>query len=301
MTLNIVRGRQAAPAKVVLYGGEGLGKSTLASQFPNPLVLDTEDGTKHLDVARVSVSDWQTLKTAVASLKVDRQGFSTLVLDSVDWAERLLVERVCKDGGKDSVEGFGFGKGWVIVSEQMGKFLDSLDALVDAGMHVVLVGHSCVKRTSPPEMTEGYDRHELKLSKQVSALVKEWADAVLFLNYRTKVVEGTDGRAKAIGGKERYMYAERCAAFDAKNRYGLPAEMPMTIEALAPLFNKQAQPTVRERIAAAGTAEALDEIAVLVDEQESKGRLDADKAATARELIAARRDALEPAHEEATA
>lgn len=301
MTLNIVRGKQAAPAKVVLYGGEGLGKSTLASQFPNPLILDTEKGTKHLDVARVSVGDWQTLKTAVASLKVDRQGFSTLVVDSVDWAERMLVERVCKDANKDSVEAFGFGKGWVVVAEQMAKFLDALDGLVHAGMHVVLVGHSCVKRTSPPEMTEGYDRHELKLSKQVSALVKEWADAVIFLNYRTKVVEGTDGRAKAIGGKERYMYAERCAAFDAKNRYGLPAEMPMTIESLAPLFARQAQPTVRDRIAAAGSHQALDEIAALVDEQESKGRLDADKAATARELIAARREVLEPSHAEATA
>lgn len=301
MTIKIVRGRQAAPSKTVLYGGEGIGKTSLAAQFPAPLVLDTEDGTKHLDVARVSVGDWQTLKTAVAELKVDRQGFSTLVVDSIDWAERLLVERVCKDAGKDSVESFGFGKGWVMVAEQMGKFLDSLDGLVEAGMHVVLVGHSTVKRVSPPEMTEGYDRHELKLSKQVSPLVKEWADAVIFLNYRTKVVEGNDGRAKAVGGKDRYMFAERCAAFDAKNRYHLPPEMPMTIESLAPLFAASKAKTIRERIAEAETHEALDAVRSLVRQQESAGKIDAERAEQAMAMIQARLEELEGVHEEAHA
>lgn len=285
MGLKIVRGRQAAPAKVVMYGGEGIGKTTLASQFPDPLVLDTEDGTNQLDVARVVVGDWQTMRTAVAALQVDRQGFSTLVVDSIDWAERLLVEQVCKDNNKDSVEAFPFGKGWVMVAEQMGKFLDSLDGLVAAGMNVVLVGHSTVKRVSPPEMTEGYDRHELKLSKQVSPLVKEWADAVIFLNYRTRVVEGTDGRSKAVGGKERFMFAERCAAFDAKNRYGLPAEMPMGIAALAPMFAstkaKAAAPAAvqsdrkgwLERVNEATTVEELGQIGTDADVAESNGEL----------------------------
>ena len=300
MGLRIVRGKQAAPAKVVLYGGEGIGKTTLASQFPDPLILDTEDGTNQLDVARVVVGDWQTMRTAVAALAVDRQGFSTLVVDSIDWAERLLVEWVCKDNGKDSVEAFGFGKGWVMVAEQMGKFLDSLDNLVRAGMNVVLVGHSTVKRVSPPEMTEGYDRHELKLSKQVSPLVKEWADAVIFLNYRTRVVEGNDGRAKAVGGKERFMFADRSAAFDAKNRYGLPAEMPMNIAALAPMFAgaKPAEPPLFDRIAdyikKAATVRTLGTIGDKVDGYLSTGELTAAQEQLLRDAINERHAELEP-------
>ena len=306
MALKIVRGRQAAPAKVVLYGGEGIGKTTLASQFPNPLILDTEDGTNQLDVARVTVNDWKSLTSAVTELKVDRQGFGTLVIDSIDWAERLLVERVCKDGSKESIEQFPFGKGWVMVAEQMGKFLDALDGLVATGMHVVLVGHSTVKRTSPPEMTEGYDRHELKLSKQVSPLVKEWADAVIFLNYRTRVVEGTDGRAKALGGRDRFMFAERCAAFDAKNRYGLPAEMPMGIEALAPMFAgaasrepaTPAEPPLYDRIAdyiaKATTVRTLGSVGDKVDGYVSTGELTEPQARMLREAIDARHNVLEP-------
>lgn len=302
MGLKIVRGKQAAPAKVVLYGGEGIGKTTLAAQFPDPLILDTEDGTNQLDVARVVVGDWQTMRTAVAALAVDRQGFSTLVVDSIDWAERLLVEWVCKDNGKDSVEAFGFGKGWVMVAEQMGKFLDSLDNLVRAGMNVVLVGHSTVKRVSPPEMTEGYDRHELKLSKQVSPLVKEWADAVIFLNYRTRVVEGNDGRAKAVGGKERFMFAERCAAFDAKNRYGLPAEMPMNIAALAPMFagSKPAAAATGdrkgwlERVNEATTVEQLSQISDDADLAESNGELSPSQRSRLDSQINIRHQQLEP-------
>lgn len=297
MSFKIIRGKQAAPAKVVLYGGEGIGKTTLASQFPDPLILDTEDGTNQLDVARVEVREWQTMRTAIASLKVDRQGFSTLVIDSIDWAERLLVEWVCKENGKDSVEAFGFGKGWVMVAEQMGKFLDSLDGLVAGGMNVVMVGHSTVKRVSPPEMTEGYDRHELKLSKQVSPLIKEWADAVIFLNYRTRVVSGTDGRAKAVGGKERFMFAERCAAFDAKNRYGLPAEMPMSIEKLVPIFSAAKPPKAkgwREQVMEAQTVAVLVDIGNRVEAAESAGKLTADQAGTLRSLINDRQGEIEP-------
>ena len=308
MGLKIVRGKQAAPAKVVLYGGEGIGKTTLASQFPDPLILDTEDGTNQLDVARVVVGDWQTMRTAVAALAVDRQGFSTLVVDSIDWAERLLVQKVCKDADKPSIESFPFGKGWVIATEQMAQFLDSLDNLVRAGMNVVLVGHSTVKRVSPPEMTEGYDRHELKLSKQVSPLIKEWADALIFLNYRTRVVEGTDGRAKAVGGKERFMFAERCAAFDAKNRYGLPAEMPMGIAALAPMFAvtraKAPEPAPvavqadrkgwLERVNEATTVEELGRIGEDADQAESTGELSPSQRKRLDSQIEIRHQQLEP-------
>lgn len=237
--LKITRGLVKSAAKVVVYGQEGVGKSTLAADAPRPLILDTEDGTRHLNCDRVRCLDWQSLTLAVAELTVNNQGYQTVVVDSLDWAERSLIEWMLKSSGKKSIEDFGFGKGYTMLAEHVGRFLDACDKLVDTGVNVVLVAHSKVARTSPPDQTEGYDRYELKVTKQTAPLVKEWADALLFLTFKTRLVEGADGRVKATGGKSRVMYSERCAAWDAKNRYGLPEEMPLGIEALAAVFAGQ--------------------------------------------------------------
>lgn len=290
--LKITKGRQRSAARVVIYGTEGIGKSTLAAAFPNPLVLDTEDGTKHLDVARVVCDDWRTLTLAVTELAVDAQGYKSVVIDSADWAEKLLIESMLAGSGKKSIEDYGFGKGYTMLQEHVSRFLASCDKLIAAGLNVVFVGHSKVVRTSPPDMSDGFDRYELKLTKQVSPLLKEWCDLLVFCNYKISLVEGADGRKKATGGKERAMFSQRTAAWDAKNRYGLPDEMPMGIESLRPIFGAAAQPTLRDRIAAAETIDELDSIGDLMDEQQAKGRLTDDQAATLAELCSRRHAAI---------
>ena len=297
--MKITRGVRATAKRVIAYGVEGIGKSTLASQFPNAVVLDTEDGTNHLDVARVSVASWADLEGALHELIRDNQGFKTVVIDSIDWAERLLIDHLLKKANKRSIEDFGFGKGYTMVAESMGRLLSVCDSLIDHGVNVVMVGHSTVKRVSPPDMDEGYDRYELKLTKQSGPLVKEWADCILFANYRTKLVAGEDGRTRAKGGRERVLHTERTAAFDAKNRYGLAPELPMTIEALAPLFASEpaAKPkpkSWRDRIAECDTVESLGEIGNQVDEAESNQKLTAEQADQLRDLISSRHDQLEP-------
>jgi hypothetical protein len=296
--MKITRGTQRAAVRAVIYGVEGIGKSTLASQFPNPLILDTEDGSRHLDVARAACPDWPTLQEAVHELIRDRQGFETVVIDSADWMERSLIEKTVRDAGKKSIEDFGFGKGYVLIAEQIGRFLKLADDLAARGCHVVFVAHSKVIRTSPPDAADGYDRYELKLSKQTAPLFKEWCDLLLFANYKTVVVEGSDGRMKARGGKDRVMHAERCAAWDAKNRFGLPETMPMAIEPLAGLFDVPKKKSWRERIADCRTVAELGDMGTAVDEAESAGRLTPANAAQARELIDARHGELEPVMEE---
>jgi hypothetical protein len=297
--MKITRGVRQTAKRVIAYGVEGIGKSTLASQFPNAVVLDTEDGTNHLDVARVSVSSWMDLEGALHELIRDNQGFKTVVIDSIDWAERLLIDHLLKKANKRSIEDFGFGKGYTMVAESVGRLLSVCDSLIDQGVNVVMVGHSTVKRVSPPDMDEGYDRYELKLTKQSGPLVKEWADCILFANYRTKLVAGEDGRTRAKGGRERVLHTERTAAFDAKNRYGLAPELPMTIEALAPLFASEpaAKPkpkSWRDRISECDTVESLGEIGNQVDEAESNQKLTAEQADQLRDLIGARHNQLEP-------
>ena len=266
MSLTINRGRRSAPVRGVIYGPEGIGKSTLASHFPSPLFLDVEDGTAQLDVARVACPTWDALLAAVKTLATNPHGAQTIVIDSADWAEKALIEHTLKHAGKSSIEDFGYGKGYTILAECWTRFLTECDKLTASGLHVVFTAHSAVKRMSPPDQTDGYDRYELKLSKQVAQVLKEWSDLLLFCNFKVLVVEGTDGKVKAQGGRERVMYATHSAAWDAKNRYGLPDELPMEYDQIETLFGgvtpkAPAQPAEPLEFATAEQVEKLAELA----------------------------------------
>jgi len=239
--LNITRGKKQGAIRAVIYGTEGIGKSTLAAQIADALIIDTEDGTGQIEAARVLALDWRSIEHALKELITDAQGFKAVVIDTADWLEKALIEHVLRQAGKKSIEDFGYGKGYTILQEHLVRFLGQVDQLIAKGIHVVFVAHSKVTRTSPPDQTDGYDRFELKLTKQVAPLLKEWADLVLFCNYRIQIVEGSDGKLKAQGGRERIMHAVHSAAWDAKNRFGLASEMPMEFSQIAALFGA-AQP-----------------------------------------------------------
>ena len=234
---SLKRGKIARPQKAVIYGPEGVGKSTLASQFPSPVFLDTEGGTHHLDVVRFpDVRSWDDVLAAAKSLAAGGHEFKTLVIDTADWLEKRLAEHLCRKANKESIEDFGYGKGYVLIAEEFAKFLASLDTLLACGMHIVFLAHSTVRKFESPDQAGSYDRYELKLSKQVAPLVKEWADLILFTNYVTKVAESDTGRRRGIGGRERVILTTHCAAYDAKNRHGLEEKLAFGYEAIAPVF-----------------------------------------------------------------
>jgi hypothetical protein len=139
-----------------------------------------------------------------------------------------------KKQGKKSIEDFGFGKGHIMLAEEMARALAACDTLIGHGVNVVWVAHAKTVKVSPPDMVDGFDRYELKLHKQTAPLFKEWADLLLFANYETSTIKGNDGRVKGDGGKRRVLISERAAAWDAKNRYGLPEIMPMIHNELPP-------------------------------------------------------------------
>lgn len=240
MALNITRGVVPKAQKITIYGVEGIGKTTLASQFPNPLFIDTESGSLHMDVARINPApkSWTALLGLVDQVRAERP-CSTLVIDTADWAERLCSEHVCAREGKASIEDFGYGKGYVKMAEEFGRLLDKLTDLTEEGINVLLLAHSEVRKFEEPNETGGYDRWELKLSKtgqkKIAPLVKEWADAVLFLNYKQIVEnvakEGQGPKLKARGGK-RVIYASHHPCWDAKNRWGMPDESPLAWESI---------------------------------------------------------------------
>jgi hypothetical protein len=254
--VTITRGLIPSATRLALYGPEGVGKTSLTAGFPAPVFLDTEGGSAHLDVARFPrPRAWAELLAAINHLHAADHVFQTLVIDSIDWAEKLLIEEVCRKANKESLEDFGYGKGNVYLAEEFARFLALLEKLRDRGIHVVLVGHSMIRKFEAPDAVGAYDRFELKLSKQVAALVKEWVDALLFVNFVTKVTE-KDGKQRAVGGRERVIHTTHTAAWDAKNRYGLDDKVPCAATSLAPLFARTAIPAAPVPAPAAPSAPA---------------------------------------------
>ena len=274
MALKIERGMKWMPAKTLVYWLPGIGKTSLAAAFPSPVFLDTEHGTSSLDVARIQIGDWEELRQAIAEIGGSRSEFKTVVIDSIDWAEEMLGQAICKEHNKTSLQDFGYGKEAVYLREGIAKLTSACNALIGVGMHVVFIAHAKIEKVSLPDLSDSYDRYTINLSKYVTPKIKEWCDVMLFCNYKTQTVEGKDKKTKAVGGKRRVMYAECAAAWDAKNRYSLDAELPMTIDSLAPIFAEPARrPGWRDRVAAATTLEELQRIGDDANQAVSDGKL----------------------------
>ena len=240
--MRITKGIKTRPVKILIYGTEGIGKSTFASKFPKPVFIDLEGGTHYLNVDRVDgVLDWTELLSTVA--EISTSNYKTLVIDTADWAERLAIQYICDKYSKAGIEEFGYGAGYTYLVEEFGKLIKNLDRAIAHGINVVILAHATLRTITLPEEQGSYDHWELKLNtkttNKVAPLVKEWADMVLFMNYKTMLVEdkaanmGT--KKKAVGGK-RVMYTTHTTFCDAKNRFGLANELPLEYEQIASLI-----------------------------------------------------------------
>lgn len=240
--MNITEGKKTRPQRVVIYGAEGIGKTTLASQFPDPLFIDLEDGSAQLDVKRVEgIADWaqlgEALKEIITAARDGKPYSKTLIIDTIDKAEIMATAAICKDKGVRGIEDIGYGKGYTYLFEKVVAFLSTLDILIKCGVNVVLLAHAAMRKFEQPDELGAYDRWELKLSKKVAPAVKEWADMLLFCNYKTSVSVTSDGKAKASGGK-RVVYASHHPCWDAKNRHGLPDMFDMDYNNIKHIFEE---------------------------------------------------------------
>ena len=230
MTLqSLTKGRLQQPVRVVLYGVEGVGKSTFGSGAPAPIYLGAEDGTAQLDVTRFPKPEsLEEALDAVRTLIREEHDFRTLVVDTLDWLEPLIWQHTVEAArSKDisTIEDFGYGKGYVAAMDHWRRFVKALEVLRSAKqMNVVLIAHSWIKAFKNPQ-GEDFDRYEMKLHAKAAGLMKEWADAVLFCDFET--FSKTDARTKRVRGVDtgaRVIHTERRAAYDAKNRYQVEAK-----------------------------------------------------------------------------
>lgn len=243
---EVKSGKVEKHKKVVIYGPEGVGKSSLANNFPKPLFIDTEGSTTELDTDRLPrPSSWQMLKQQIDWYKGQIGRFETLIIDTIDWAEALCNQQICANHNVKGIEDIGYGKGYIYSTEEFGRLLNILSDVIDMGSNVVLVAHSQIVKFEQPDEMGAYDRYQLKLGKgtgsRTAAIVKEWADMVLFINYKTFSVATDDkgNKHKAQGGT-RTIYTTHHPAWDAKNRHNLPEELPLDYSHIAHIFNVQA-------------------------------------------------------------
>ena len=276
---NITRGSVAGAPRIVIHGAPGIGKSTLASSAPAPLFLDLEHGTLQMNVARVdNIDTWEALITTVRALATEPHDFKTLVIDTLDRAEWLCWQYVCKQGRKSSIEEFGFGKGYVAAYEQFRSFASALETLrMRRGMAVVVIAHSKVEK-APNAAGDEYERWTLKVDKRVAGLFYEMFDAVLFARLQVFTRTTEAGRVKGFGDA-RVIETQESGAWLAKNRYAMPRQIPLTWEDLAAAMDRGADAVMESlRAEAQGALEKL-------------AALDADAAEKARAAVDACTDA----------
>lgn len=246
--MNITKGIISKPVKVCVYGVEGIGKTTFASQFPEPLFFDLDKGSAQLDVSRVTdITSWPLLLSSIKEIYDNPTICKTLVIDTADAAERMCIDYICGKFNKKGIEDFGYGAGYTYLTEEFARFLVQLDACIGQGINVVVLAHAVLKTVTLPEEMGTYDHWELKLSSKttnkVAPLVKEWADLLLFANYKTILIE--DGTRKKAAGGKRIMYTTHTTFADAKNRFSLADELPFDYNEIARLIPNGTAPGIK--------------------------------------------------------
>ena len=232
---SISRNDATLAPRIMLYGVEGIGKSTMAAYSPKPIFILTEDGLGSLPVQHFPLAKTvASVMSAITTLYDEKHDYKTVVLDSLDWLEAMIWQEMeAKHDAKD----LAYGKGASIAADRWRTIVTAFDALrTKHGMNVILIAHTMIKRFDSPE-TEPYDRYQPKLQERSGSLIREWADAVFFANYKTIVKQADVGFSKTVSrgvsSGERLLFTSERPAYMAKNRYSLPESIPLDWAAFA--------------------------------------------------------------------
>lgn len=240
---NLRKGKQEKAPRICVYGGHGIGKSTLASKFPSPIFISTEDGIDTLDVVSFPKAD--KIEDVIESIKTlikEEHEFRTLVIDSVDWlVEPLITANVEQN---NEAKDLAYGKGQMMIAEDFREILQGLDKLREAkNMNIVLIAHAAVVKFEDPR-SEPYDRYQPKLPNRCNALLQEWADVLAFAAFKVIIKKDDAGfnnkKTRGTTNGDRLLHFIESPAYLAKNRYDCPEEIEMSYENLSkvvPIFN----------------------------------------------------------------
>lgn len=236
--LQVIKGRVCKPRKIVLHGVAGIGKSTWAAGAPAPLFVQTEEGAEDIGVDRLPMRRTMAeLQQDLRSVLLEDHNYRTLVVDTGDGVETLIHTSVTTSAGSESIAAISYGRGYDAAVLDLRKILFVLDKIRDVrGMTVIVLCHTKISRFEDPG-NEAYDRYSLQMHHKAASEVMGWADEVLFANYKTfvrKTEQGFRERNVAVGTGERFIFTREMPAYYAKNRLGLPHELPMPAPGASP-------------------------------------------------------------------
>jgi hypothetical protein len=230
---SISKSEAVSTPRVLLYGIEGIGKTTFGASAPSPVFICTEDGLGSLKVDHFPmVASSEDVMAAIGTLYSEDHKFKTVVIDSMDWLEAMIVKEI--EEKYDAKElAYGRASGYAVA--KMREILDGLNALRNKkGMIIILIAHCQIRRFDSPEV-EPYDRYMPKLQDKANAVVREWADTVLFANYKTIVKKDDTGfgttNNRGITTGERLLFTSERPAYMAKNRYNMSESISLSWDA----------------------------------------------------------------------
>lgn len=232
MTIEILEKAVPKPPRIVLYGPEGVGKTTFGTQLPRPFFICSEGGADQFDVKRVNIKNSDQVVETFQYLSKNMESFDSIVIDSIDWLEEMIADKVAKSQGKRFVEDIGFGKGWAEVKREVKDLLNQLDYFINNGKVICLIAHSEVKKFHDPDLQEPYDRYTLKCNKSTTPLYKEWSDCLFFVNFTRDIIDG-----KSVGTPRRLVNSNHHPAMDGKNRFNIPDGIELNFNNFTPYFN----------------------------------------------------------------
>ena len=241
---QIESGKTAEPRRTMLYGVEGIGKSTWGAQAPKPIFIQTEDGLGQVECVRFPLArTYGDVIAALSELYSEKHPYRTVVVDTLDWLEQIVWAEICKRRCVESIEDIGYAKGYVFALTQWREFLEGLTALRnERGMMIMLIAHAKIEKFENPE-TDNYDRYVPRLHKLASAVVQEWCDEILFATYKVYTKTTDEGfnrkKTKGTGTGERIIRTTERPAHVAKNRLNLPDELPLDWNAYAQYLNRE--------------------------------------------------------------
>lgn len=219
------------------YGPDGTGKTTLGANAPNGIFIRTEPGTAYVrDSDGNKIKHFPDPKTfsdiiaCVDELLTTKTDYKSCILDSLDHAEPLCWQEVCKEMGIKMISDAAYGKGYEAAMKKWQILFDKFK-LLRQKMNVILICHSTVRKAQDPINATEYDRHEIKLHGKAAALARESVDAVLFCTYEV-FVKREGQKTRAFGDGARVMYTQWRPSHDAKNRMGLPYQLDLSWDAL---------------------------------------------------------------------
>lgn len=259
--MKIRKGIQKKARRMLIYGENGIGKSTLAASFPKPIILNFEDGVN--DIGCDHTERFRSYEELQEFLVRDlaETDYRTIVLDTADWLEKLLGDYIARKNSKDTIDDIPFGRGYKLLEKQWKDLLTQIEFYWNQNRHVVFTCHEFLDRFADPE-GDTYNFYRPSLHKTGSGCVTEWCDEVLFCKHKKFLRKREEGfnqeRHIPIATGERVIVCNKQPAIEAKNRLGLPDEIPMKIESFyEPLSGIELNITTRDIPVVEDVAEAI--------------------------------------------